>query len=344
MNNISDSLLILDANLKVIFVNSSFYKTYNTSPQTTLGSFIYDINDKQWNIPNLRQLIETILSEKKVTKDLIVEHNFPDIGKTSTSEISLTSDKIKYILIVIKDNTEKKRLDDEKNSYLSVAAHNLRTPVTVIKGYADMLLGGDFGKITEEIKGPLTEIIHTSNRMTRMINDFLTISRVEQGRLNIKIKKFDIVPLLKGISVQIRVLTKEKNLKLVLKKLPSSLHVWGNPDKISEVLFNLLDNAIKFTNEGSITINVNKENESVIISVSDTGEGISQDQQKNLFNKYFQIQSRQPISRGKEHGLGLGLYISRLIIESCGGKIWVESKLKVGSKFSFSLPVKNIKE
>lgn len=470
MNNVSDPLLILDANLKVISVNSSFYKTYNTFPQTTLGSFVYNLDDKQWNIPNLRQLLEEILPEKKVIKNLIVEHDFPgtgtkimkinakqidslqiilftvsditisseanlvknsltltqnivntlrspyivvdselkvvsannsfydtfgmnqseierhyiydlgsqkwempelkqliefassdkqdfikfqvqydlpNLGKRSMSfsakRLNLVSDKIKYILIVIEDNTEQKRLDEEKNSYLSIAAHDLRTPMTVIKGYADMLLGGDFGKLEEEAKSPLTEIYHASSRMIRMINDFLTISRIEQGRLNIEIKTFDIVPLIKEISAQMGMLAKEKKLKFVIEKLPPSLHVCADPDKISEVIFNLLDNAVKYTDQGSISISAQKDKESVTISISDTGQGISKEQQKNLFNKYFQIQSGQPISQGKEHGLGLGLYISRLIVEACGGKIWVESKLNVGSKFSFSLPVKNIK-
>lgn len=469
MNNISDPLLILDSNLKIISVNSSFYKTYNFSPQTTLGSFVYNLNNNQWNIPNLRQLLEEILPEKKVIKDLIVEHVFPDIGKrvikinakqidglqiilftvsdiTSSSEanlvknslsltqnivntlqspyividselkvisannsfydtfglnqseierhyiydvgskrweipelkqlikfadskkqnsikfqvqydlpnigrrsmsfsaqrLNLVSDKIKYILIVIEDDSERKRLEEEKNTYLSIAAHDLRTSMTVIKGYSDMLLGGDFGKIEENAKAPLSEIYHASSRMIRMINDFLTISRIEQGRLSIDIKRFDVILLIKEISAQIEFLIKEKKLKFVVNKMPSSLFVWADPDKVSEVIFNLLDNAIKFTGEGTITIDIEKDKESVFISVSDTGVGISQDQQKNLFNKYFQIKSGQSISQGKEHGLGLGLYISRLIVEACGGKIWVESKLDVGSKFIFTLPCQKI--
>lgn len=465
MNNIGEPLLILDSNLKVVSVNSSFYKTYNTSPETTLGMFVYNLGDKQWNIPNLRQLLEEILPGKKIIKNYVVEHDFsnqdkrvmeinakqidglqlilftvnditshseatlvknsisltqnivntlrspyilvdsdlkvvsannsfydtfgvgqseierhyiydlgskkweipelkqliefassekqnylkfkiqydlPNIGKRdmsfSAQRLNLFSDKIKYILIVIEDNTEQKRLDDEKNSYLSIAAHDLRTPMTVIKGYSDMLLGGDFGKIVEEAKSPLTEIYHASTRMIRMINDFLTISRIEQGRLNIDIKKFDIVPLIKEVSSQIGFLTKEKKLKLIVEKLPSSLHVWADPDKVSEVLFNLFDNAIKFTDQGSITIGVQKDKESAIVSISDTGVGIPLEQQKNLFNKYSQIKSGQPISQSKELGLGLGLYISRLIVESCRGKIWVESNVNIGSKFSFSLP------
>lgn len=469
MNNISDPLLILDSNLKVISVNSSFYKTYNASPQTTLGSFVYNLGNNQWNAPNLRQLLEEILPEKKIIKDLIVEHDFPDTGKrvmkinakqidglqiilftvsdiTSSNEanlvknslsltqnivntlqspyivvdselkvvsannsfydtfglnqseierhyiydvgpkrwempelkqlikfadskkqnsikfqvqydlpnigrrslsfsaqrLNLVSDKIKYILIVIEDDSERKRLEEEKNTYLSIAAHDLRTPMTVIKGYSDMLLGGDFGKIEEDAKVPLTEIYHASSRMIRMINDFLTISRIEQGRLNIDIKKFDIVPLVKEISAQVEFLIKEKKLKFIINKMPSSLFVWADADKVSEVIFNLFDNAIKFTSEGTITIDIKKDKESAVVSVSDTGEGISQDHQKNLFNKYFQIKSGQSISQGKEHGLGLGLYISRLIVEACGGKIWVESKLNVGSKFIFTLPCQKI--
>lgn len=233
------------------------------------------------------------------------------------------------------------QLQQAKDEFLNIAAHDLRTPVTAIRGYTDMILSGDFGDIPVKLQEPLFEVRAASDRMVRMIGDFLTISGIERGKISISPKEIDLVPLLQLQAKLFEQKNSKKNLTFYTDDLPEHLWAKTDPDKIQEIITNLLDNAIKYTDKGSITLKAEAGSHTAIISVSDTGKGINQEYQKNLFEKYYQAVHGQKVVEGKGTGLGLGLYISRLIVEGCGGKIWCESEPGKGSKFSFSLPLVN---
>ncbi len=234
---------------------------------------------------------------------------------------------------------KQKKFSKLKNEFLDIAAHDLRTPMSAIKGYVDMMLSGDFGNVPDKLKMPLSEIAIASNRMIKLINEFLTISRIEQGKITIISKKINLTSMIKSITKQMGILAEKKNLRFCVPKLSKDVWVMTDPDKIYQVIVNLLDNAITYTDKGSVTLTVKSDKNVAVLSVSDTGRGISEKDQKELFNKYHQVSKNKKINNGKGSGLGLGLYISRLIIEKCKGKIWVESQIGKGSKFSFTLPL-----
>lgn len=248
------------------------------------------------------------------------------------------------MLFFIDDITHSKEIDQMKDDFLSIAAHDLRTPMSGIRANTEMILGGDYGEIPSKFKIPLEDIEKANLNLIKMVNDFLTISRIEKGKITIIPKPVDLVPILDTIIRTMKPMIEKHSLKFYNLKfnyeIPEKLPlVMTDADKIPEVIINFIDNAIKFTNKGSISLGVSIKDNSVIVAVTDTGIGIIQEQQKDLFQKYTQVGAKERLAYGKGTGLGLGLYISRLIIEGCDGKIWVESEPGKGSTFYFSLPI-----
>ena len=235
-------------------------------------------------------------------------------------------------------NTHLKQLDQAKSEFVSIASHQLRTPMTGIMGYLSMMTSGDFGKVKPEHQKILKNLLEESQRMIRLINLFLNVSKIEAGKFQINKTEVHIENL---IEREIRELTKvatDKGLKLFYtapkKPLPVIL---GDADKIQDVLLNLIDNAIKYTAKGSVTVTVEAGPKEVRVNVADTGIGIKPQDAKELFNKFV----RGPqIAQIHPDGSGLGLFIAKSIVEGHSGKIWVESNGEgKGSTFSFTIPL-----
>lgn len=249
------------------------------------------------------------------------------------------------MLFFIDDITDSKEIDRAKDDFLNIAAHDLRTPMSGIRANVEMILGGDYGEIPPKFKVPLQDIDQGNLNLINIVNDFLTVARMEKSKIIITPHPTDLVPILNFLTEQIRPLAEKKGLKFdceIPEKLPQ---VMTDPDKIPEVINNLLDNAIKYTDAGSISLKASVEKESVVVSVTDSGKGIDEKLKQDLFKKYVQANTEGIQVLGKGTGLGLGLYISRLIVDGCKGKIWVKSKIGKGSTFYFSLPIaKNKKD
>jgi len=220
-----------------------------------------------------------------------------------------------------------------KDDFLNIAAHDLRGPAGAVRGFISRILDGDAGEINPKAKGLLVDAYEGSRRLINLVNDILTMTRFGKGMIHIAPKTGILSEWVKIVMREEEIFAKERGLKLIykLKKIP---HVHADEDRIVEVLTNLVGNALKFTQKGSITISHEVKDKMVITHVADTGQGISKENQESLFKKFY---DRERPTRGT--GLGLGLYISKLIINQSGGKIWVSSKLEKGSTFSFSLPV-----
>ncbi len=234
-------------------------------------------------------------------------------------------------------NKELKRLDEAKSEFLSIASHQLRTPLTVIKGYVSMMLEGSFGRIPKVVRGNLKKVFISTERLVNLVENLLDISRIEAGRLEFDIQPVDLAEISKFLIDDFHRKAKEKNLKLEFhaeKNLPKAK---TDPDQIKEVISNFIDNAIKYTEQGKITVSLHQESRSVVFSCQDTGRGISPEDLSRLFNKFTRGQGMMKVHT---EGVGLGLYFARVLIENMGGRIWAESPGKnKGSKFSFSLPL-----
>ena len=230
------------------------------------------------------------------------------------------------------------QLDQAKSELLSIASHQLRTPTTGIKGFLSMMLEGDYGKVTKEQRDVLQIVYDSTNRLIRLVNVFLNVSRIESGKLQLARNEVDLGNLARVVVTELRPAAKAKNLTLDIQTPDKVPIVPADSDKIRDVLVNLTDNAIKYTEKGSVTVRVVPHADSVEVAVADTGMGLSSDEIKALFAKF----SRGERVKIKEsQGSGLGLFIAKKIIEAHSGKIGVTSPGPgKGTTFSFTLPLK----
>ena len=234
-------------------------------------------------------------------------------------------------------NKELQRLDDAKSEFLSIASHQLRTPTTIIRGYISMMQEGSFGKVSPIIMENLKKVNSATDRLLSLIENLLDISRMEAGRLEFDIQSTDLGSIVKGLIDDFKQKADEKKLALeffIPKDLPKVL---ADANKVKEVASNLIDNSIKYTPKGEVSVGLHQEGTSVVFSVQDTGLGVESEDLPRLFNKFVR---GKDMVRVHTEGTGLGLYFARVVIENMGGRIWAESPGKnQGSKFSFSLPL-----
>ena len=254
-------------------------------------------------------------------------------------EVQSFSEKLeKEVGRATRANIHLQQLDQAKTEFISIASHQLRTPLTGLKGYLSMLLEGDFGEIEPKKKKILHDLFENTNRLIRLIDLMLNISRIEAGQLKIEKKSVQMEQLVEEVLRIFIPLAEKKGIKLEFKKPVDILPlVMVDSDKIKDVISNLIDNSIKYTTQGKINVNVEQKESKIIFSVQDTGIGITKKESIELFKKFSRSNRVARIYTG---GTGLGLYIAEKIIKIHGGRIWAESEGEgKGSRFFFSLPI-----
>jgi len=238
-----------------------------------------------------------------------------------------------------KANEELRQLDAAKSEFISIASHQLRTPLTVIKGYVSMMQEGSFGPVPPKILDNLNKIYISNERLIGLVENLLDISRIESGRQEYVWSKIRLEDLAQSVVESLKNNAKDKQVKLFFHKPKiATPEILVDSNKLHEVMMNFVDNAIKYTKEGKIDVYVTTETKDMVtFSVKDTGMGISPDIKASLFKKF---------SRGKDsfrihtEGVGLGLYVAKMLIDAHQGKIWAESEgVGKGSTFVFSLPL-----
>lgn len=235
-----------------------------------------------------------------------------------------------------KNKRGENELEDAKSEFITVASHKMRSPLSSIKWYAESLLAGDVGKLTGDQECFVKQIFLSNRRLINLVDDLLRVVRVEEGKIEIKYKRIDLDAALKEVVKKIKGEMERK--KIVFSYRGKKTPVDGDPDKLRQVFFNILDNAVKYNSVGGkIAVTIKKEGGKYLCSIADTGIGIPKDQQAAIFTKFFRAYN---IITMNTEGNGLSLYLVKAYIESHGGKIWVESKPGKGSVFSFTLPVK----
>jgi len=240
-----------------------------------------------------------------------------------------------------KANAQLKKLDEAKSDFISIASHQLRTPLTVIKGYISMILDGNFGHLSKKINEPLSRVYDSNERLITLVEDLLSISRIESGRLQYVFEENNLKEVVDSVFLELKNNADKKGIDLIYdfedkKEYKAKI----DPAKLRQTVMNLVDNAIKYTfeakgNKGWVKIVLKEEKKNILFFVEDNGLGIAKEEMSNLFKKF---------SRGKgmfvvhTNGTGLGLYVAKEIVEAHSGKIWAESKgLNKGSRFCFRL-------
>jgi signal transduction histidine kinase len=226
------------------------------------------------------------------------------------------------------------RLSDEKSEFMAFASHEIRNPITAMRGYASLITDGTTGEANAETKKAAEQILLTGNEVLMLIRQFLDRSKLELGKVTYTIESFDISLALEQLADGFKSHITERGL--VLKTvIPIAVMAKGDLGKCKEVLGNVIDNSLKYTREGGITLSVETKGDKVWAIVSDTGVGIPQETLPHLFQKF----SRADAQKANLLGTGLGLYLGKVFVEGMGGKIWAESEGKgKGSRFIIELP------
>lgn len=229
------------------------------------------------------------------------------------------------------------RLNKLKTEFVSVASHQLRTPLSAIRWETELLLS-KFGCGLDEKQCKSIGVINTlATRMNRLVNDLLDVTKIDQGRLILRKEKVDMVKVVDEITEGLLLLVKSKKIHLTVNKKSKKALVIADKDKIKLVVENLLSNSIKYTaDHGKIDINLIARDGFLVFAIRDNGVGIPKEQQNQVFSKFFRSDNAV---KYQTEGTGLGLYIAKNIIEQSGGRIWFQSIEEVGSDFSFSLPL-----
>lgn len=234
-----------------------------------------------------------------------------------------------------------KALEEEtkrEKEFMSLTSHQLYTPLSMIRGFSGMLNDGSMGKLSTKQKEAASQIYENSKRMVSLISELLSISRIETGKIKLNYRSFDPKSLLDDIVFNFNETKENKKVKVIFKIPKEIIRIEADADKIRQVIYNLIDNALKYTPEGEILVSLTQDQKNTVFSIKDSGIGIRPEDYDKIFEPFYRGKN---ILELDNKGTGLGLYIARLIIEKHGGKIWFASKENRGTNFSFNVPNKN---
>ena len=234
-------------------------------------------------------------------------------------------------------NTKLKEYDDLKNEFVLNVSHELRTPLAIFRNIISNALAGTMGKVSGKMRENLEMAERCVDRLARIINDFLDISKIESGKMTFNLAVVSIQPIIDEAVDSLQAVAKSKNIEMQVQMPPEELLVNADRDRVIQILTNLIANAIKFTPEvaGRVNVRVKDLIDEVGVDVEDNGPGIAANDKSKVFNRFVQVKKQ---TGPGEHGTGLGLAIARKLVEMHRGRIWVESTLGLGSNFCFTLP------
>ncbi|RZJ39254.1 MAG: PAS domain S-box protein [Chryseobacterium sp.] len=337
IQTVRESLLVLDSNYQVLSANSHFLNSFKVSEQDTVGKILFELGNHQWDIEALKMLLTKILPTNNPVIDFEVEHDFPHIGKKimllNAHRIEFEGQYKDRILIAIEDITDKKEIDRRKDDFLSIASHELKTPLTTIKGFVQLLEKMVPDDSSEKFRLTLAKVSQNVDRLNNLISELLDTSKIQSGNIEIHKELFEIDKLIHDTVENLTIATPENQIAL---KADTNALVLGDELQISQVVSNLISNAIKYSPDSKkVEVHCNRVGNFVKISVRDYGMGINQQDQSKIFERFFRARHIQK----KFPGMGIGLYICQEIVASHQGTIWVESEVGAGSTFSFTLPI-----
>lgn len=341
VENASDHIIITDPEGTIIYANQAATRTTGFSIEEMLGRKTSDLWGGHMDDNFYQDMWKAIKTEKRAYDGKV--KNQKKNGRFYTAEVHIApvlnlKQEIMFYVGIERDISEQEKINALKDDFLSLASHELRTPMTAIRGITSMILDGDYGDVNENLREPLKEVSSSTEGLINLVNDMLNVSRIEAGRLKFVLSTFDLSNVIKQTCKLLHNLADKKGIELNCSNV-QSFAVQADEDKVKQILINILGNALKFTDSGSISLRVELYEEHAIVYIKDTGIGIAPEDGKKLFNKFEQIENK---ARGKAQGTGLGLYLSIMMAHKMGGNIWLNwSEKGKGSEFGFSVPLEN---
>lgn len=345
IRNLAEGLLVVDKNGKVVLMNPAAERLLGVKQSEKKGKLITDGLGAEHMVAitggNLRDPHEI----PKHVELVSLNDETKRVLQASTAVIENEDGRTVGMVSVLSDVTREKELSELKTRFVANVSHELRTPLVAIQKSLSLILGKDAGEVNPEQEKFLTIATRNIDRLSRLINDLLDIAKLEAGKMSLHPKKIPARELVLHVVSTLETWSKDKKIKIETRFPESPVEVEVDPDRITQVLTNLIGNAVKFTPDGgTVTVEVNAgvkdaavgREEVMEIAVKDTGIGISPEDQKIIFDKFVQVSLLQPAGVSST---GLGLAIAREIVELHGGRIWVESEPGKGSCFAFRLPI-----
>ncbi|KYK34120.1 MAG: hypothetical protein AYK22_05800 [Thermoplasmatales archaeon SG8-52-3] len=338
----ADGVVIIDSLGRLTYINPSFEKLCARRKSQILATLFREYLSDESVYFFEQVFIDARKKDEKIENvELELVHAK---GNIIPIEVNMAPFKKDYeftgMVCTIRDITERRNIEDElkkserlKTEFMNIAAHELKSPVTPIKGYLDLIISDK--DASDRIKDWAKVSLRNAERLLKLVNDILDVSRLDTDTMRFDMERLETLEILNEIVEDMRAPIEGKGLKFLIK-VPNNLpNIMGDKHRLSQVLKNLIGNAIKFTDNGSIGIEAQKKDAHILIIISDTGIGISKDELKKIFNKFYQAYTGDD---RKNEGTGLGLFICREILQKHDGEIWVESELGKGSKFIVKLP------
>ena len=362
VSTVRGPLLIMDGELRVEKANRAYYDTFAARPEETEGRLLYEMGDGQWNFASLRTALGEVLPKDSAFEGFEVEREFPGMGHRTmvlnARRLRNESGGSERILLAIEDRTELKQAeqardallvlehsartraeaaDQLKDEFVATVSHELRGPLTAMVGWMHILNSGDASDPAVLANG-LAAITRATKAQSRLVADLLDHSRIVTGKVQISRRLVDLATIADAAVEGLRAAAQAKDIALELWRDPRAAIVLGDPDRLQQVLWNLVSNAVKFTPRGGrVQIWVGRVETSVHLRITDTGQGIKEDFLPHVFDRFRQAEGSE---RRRQPGLGLGLAIVRQLVELHGGTVEVQSPGEGGgSTFTVVLPI-----
>ena len=342
LGNLGEGVIAVDGSGRIFLFNKAATLLTGFPSQEAIGRnykevLVFEFEKEKQPVPDFIAAVFQKTSLTELPHIQIVTKYAQRIPVTHSTTLITDNERNYGVIIVLRNITRERQLDKLKDEFVSIASHELRTPMTAIKGLISMIFEGDYGAINEEMKEPLSDISASTQRLIELVNDMLDVSRIEGGRIKYQLNNINIADLIKEILVLMHPVALQKGIELRFLQSDGTQVIQADSNKVKQILSNLIGNSLKFTDKGFIEVKYVVHDQLLIISVRDSGIGISPEDQKKLFSKFQQVTSSQ---LGRPVGTGLGLYISREFAKKMGGDLWIaNSQIGEGSVFSFSVPL-----
>ena len=334
IENFADGLLVFDSEHRLSLINPQAEVIFGVESKEVMDKSVSEL----LVFPNFKPVAEFLLKQKTgaIRKELQIKENL--ILEVSTIPL-ITQEEELGSLLILHDVTRGKIIERMKTEFVSLAAHQLRTPLSAVKWTLKILLDGDLGEINQEQRDFIEKTYQSNERMISLINDLLNITRIEEGRYLYKLTLIDIEDVVQSMVNSYKEEADRRGISLTFKKPEAKLpRVSVDLEKIKLAIQNLIDNSIRYTKSGGkVLISLSRKEKEIEFLIKDTGMGIPKDQQGRIFTKFFRAPN---VIKTDTEGSGLGLFIVKNIVEVHGGKIWFESEEEKGTTFYFTLPVK----
>jgi PAS domain S-box-containing protein len=330
----ADGILVFDRNGRLYLINPRAEKIFGVGKEKVLGKKLFELNVFESFAP----LVSFLSGDIKEVAKKEIKIMGRNILETSIVPMITKGEKV-GTLVVLHDITRERLVDMMKSEFVTVAAHQLRTPTSAIKWSLKMLLDGDLGEMPEVQRQVIEKTYNTNEKIIHLINDLLNVARLEEGKFLSQIILSDIEETIQSTIEIFSEEIRKKKIKFEFSRPAGGLpRIMIDVDKIKIALENLIDNAVRYTKPGGkINISAETDGKEITIQIQDTGVGIPENEKEKIFTKFFRGEN---IMKMETEGTGLGLFIAKNIVELHGGRIWFDSKEGEGTVFSFALPIK----